>query len=80
MNVDTGHLILTDKREELKSLMKQGYEPVPEELSRAAKRKLAGEKEAYVSLTSGGKLSNWARKKRKARKKVARKSRKRNRK
>lgn len=80
MNVDTCHLILTDKREELESLMRQGYEPIPEELNQAAKIKLAGEKEAYVSLTSGGKLSRWAAKKRRARNKKARESRKRNRK
>ena len=80
MNVDTGHLVLADRREELEQLMRQGYEPVPEELNRAAKRKLAGEKEAYVSLTSGGKLSRWATQKRKARNKTARESRRRNRK
>lgn len=79
MDVDTGHLILAERSGELHSLMKQGYKPVPEELNRAAKRKLAGKKEAYVSLTSGGKLSNWAAQKRKARKKISRESRKRNR-
>lgn len=36
------------------------YTPVPDELLAAAERKLAGEDEAMVSLTSGGKLSRWA--------------------
>ena len=56
-----------------------GYVPVPPELNRAAKRKLAGKDEAYVSLTSGGELSKWAAKQRKAKRKIAAESRKKNR-
>ena len=55
------------------------YEPVPEELRLAAERKLAGKDEAMVSLTSGGKLSKWAVKKRKAKRKMTSASRKGNR-
>lgn len=36
------------------------FRSLPRELWRAAKRKLAGEREAQVSLTSGGKLARWA--------------------
>ncbi len=43
------------------------YVPVPPELQRAAELKLAGQNEAMVSLTSGGKLSRWAAKQRKER-------------
>jgi hypothetical protein len=42
-----------------------GYLPVPKELEGAATKKLAGRSEAYVSPSSGGKLSKWARSKRK---------------
>lgn len=46
----------------------EGLEPVPEDLHNAAKKKLAGKKEAMVSLTSGGKLSKWAAMRRKEKK------------
>ena len=79
MNPDTGHLIRVENDEEMQHLVGYGYERVPEELEGAAKRKLAGRKEAYVSLTSGGKLSRWAAKRRKAKRKMAKESRRRNR-
>lgn len=93
MNPDTGHLVRMDSElakelfGELKTIEKAmeermhtlGYQPVPDELENAAKKKLAGKDEAYVSLTSGGKLSRWAAKKRKHKRKMARESRRRNR-
>ena len=58
MNPDTGHLI--DERqfsqEELENLQGE-YQQVPNNLTGAVKKKLAGKREAKVSLTSGGKLS-----------------------
>lgn len=65
----------------------EGAQMLPPEYHEAARRKLAGRREAYVSLTSGGKLSMWAaqqRKKkreneRKARRNMAKASRRRNR-
>ena len=79
MDVNTGHLVTAEKMAEmmkLSEMMKlaegaeneplEKYEPVPEELRVAAEKKLAGKDEAYVSLTSGGKLSKWAAKQRKA--------------
>lgn len=86
MNVNTGHLINSEMFKTLQEAAQEGninfadYTPVPEELELAAMKKLAGQQEAMVSLTSGGKLSNWARANRKARRKMARESRKRNRK
>lgn len=82
MHPGTGHLVDTSemKETEFAILHKAGYEKLPEELSRAANRKLNGKKEAYVSLTSNGKLSKWARKKRKKKNSIARASRKKNRK
>jgi hypothetical protein len=59
-----------------------GYEPVPPELERAAYRKLTRESEAMISLTSGGKLSRWAARKRnerKVRNRMTKESRKKNR-
>jgi hypothetical protein len=79
MNIDTGHLISGEKMEELismgnkrkeKFLKSLGYQHVPKELEPAAKKKLAGKDEAYISLTSGGKLSKWAAGERKKRKKA----------
>ena len=84
MQVETGHLIrqLCNLSDEEKK--KLGYVPIPEDLFPAVEAKLAGKDEAMVSLTSGGKLSKWAAKKRKenrqkARQKMTKDSRKRNR-
>lgn len=59
MNVNTGHLVAEAR---------MGYDEIPKELSKAARKKLNGKNEAYVSLTSGGKLSNWANRTRNQRK------------
>jgi aspartyl aminopeptidase len=82
MNPDTNHLkSLNDVTNEMKEQLEgEGYEPIPEELNRAAKRKLNGNNEAYVSRNSGGKLSKWAAKKRKQKRKMAKAARKKNRK
>ena len=61
MNPDTGHLVDIEVfKESFPELLTNGYEPVPKELNGAAKKKLAGKHEAYVSLNSGGKLSKFA--------------------
>lgn len=73
MNSSTNHLV--DSMPELST----GYEFVPSDLNRSAKRKLAGKSEAYVSRTSGGKLSKYAAKQRKKKRAEAKKSRKGNR-
>lgn len=56
MNVNTGHLV----RLEATAAILAGYKPLSPHLSLAANRKLAGQSEATVSLTSGGKLSRFA--------------------
>jgi hypothetical protein len=71
----TGHLIKLKNEYPILP----GYLPVPNELQGAAEKKLAGKDEAFVSLTSGGKLSKWAAKQRKHKRKIARASKKRNR-
>ena len=75
MNPNTGHLVdltkgtedVEKKLDEIKArFQRAGYKPVPKTHEVAAKIKLAGEKEAMVSLNSGGKLSklcaNWRKK------------------
>lgn len=75
MNVDTGELVR----------LKQGqavvgeFERVPPLLRAAAEKHLAGRDAAVVSLSSGGKLSKWARKRRKEKRKAAQQARRRNR-
>lgn len=74
MNPYTGHLYALNEGESPFA----DYEVVPQELERAAGMKLNGKSDAHVSLTSGGKLSNWAANKRKA--KIAASSKRKNRK
>jgi hypothetical protein len=64
MNVNTNEIVDTSKYDELqlKKLMDDGFIPVPLELQLAAQLKLKGEPSAMVSKTSGGKLSEWAKK------------------
>lgn len=77
MDAYTGHLVrdinLIDEDR------RKNYTPVPNQLNRAASQALAGKDETHISLTSGGKLSKFAASKRKAKRKQAAKSRKKNR-
>jgi hypothetical protein len=73
---DTEHE-MTD--EFMEAAKQEGFEPIPPKLEPAAKKKLAGKDSVMVSLTSGGKLSKWAAKKRKEKRKMAALSRKINR-
>lgn len=79
MNCDTGHLVTQEMLKKMDELHRLQYEAVPLELEDAAIRKLHGKEEAYVSLTSGGKLSRFAAQNRKQRRKMVAQSRKRNR-
>jgi hypothetical protein len=85
VNPYTGHLVAipTEKQQKmLREMFDRGYEPVPPELERAARKKLAGRSEATVSLTSGGKLARWAagkRNERKVRNRMVKESRRKNR-
>lgn len=75
MDVNTGHLIALPEDQP----PPEGYTEVPPHLNRAARRKLGKNREAMVSLTSGGALSRWAAQQRKTRRKIAKASRRRNR-
>lgn len=96
MNSNDGHLISGEMMKEFKmNPLKfnkniQDYTEVPPELENAAKKKLNGKDEAYVSLNSGGKLSKYMAKlrreaknkktKQRSKNKTAKQSRKKNRK
>jgi len=67
MNPDTNELTRARTEEELEELLDRGFLEVPEELHKAAELKLGKENSAFVSKTSGGKLSKWAAKKRRER-------------
>ena len=66
MNPDTNEL-RSFNLEEYAKAMKEGFEPIPNSLERAASLKLGKNKSVFVSKTSGGKLSKWAAKKRRER-------------
>ena len=81
MNCDTGELRKIANLDEMFEAEKEGFTRVPEELLDAAERKLkkAGNKRAFVSLTSGGKLSKFAAGERKKKRKMAKAARRKNR-
>jgi len=64
MNPETNELRVFEDEEELRKAIKLGFEAVPDYLEHAAKLKLGKKESVFVSKTSGGKLSRWARKKR----------------
>ncbi len=78
MNTDTNELRQA-KIELWDQLQAEGFEPVPDHLSHAARRKLNGRESAQVSFTSNGKLSRWAAKKRKKKRQMAKAARRANR-
>jgi len=86
MDTSTGRLVSPEKAEELRKMMEdfdKQFTQVPKSLERAAKKKLGKNDEAMVSLTSGGKLSNWSKRqrqlKRKNKQRIQKESRRKNR-
>jgi len=75
MNVDENHLIKAG----LVVPNPKDYEILPSELEHAARLVLKDRSEAKVSRTSGGRLSRYAAKRRKEKRKAAKAARKRNR-
>ena len=67
MNPDTNELVRIGSSEVMAELKEKGFIPLPKTLERAANLKLGKNKSAFVSKTSGGKLSKWAAKKRRER-------------
>ncbi len=70
MNPDTNELVQIGSIEDLPKFEKEGFIPVPQSLERAAKLMLGRKRNVFVSKTSGGKLSKWAVKKRRERKRL----------
>ena len=62
MNPDNGHLIQVDHAEQMTTLKKEGYEPLPERLQLEAKLELMGKKQTFVGLHSTGSLARRAKK------------------
>ncbi|QWU17347.1 hypothetical protein SAMN04487895_104269 [Paenibacillus sophorae] len=77
MNIDTGELIRL-KQPDVKPVAGE-FEPLPAALQAAARKKLGDADSATVSMSSGGRLSKWAREQRKKRRKAARDARRINR-
>ncbi len=86
MNIDTNELVNEDALKELTEEDKLEFKQLPPELLDVARRALAGRNKMFISKNSGGKLSTWAAKQRKdklarrKKNKVAKLSRKKNRK
>ncbi len=83
MNVDTGEL-RRFKEQQAKELMKQGFVPVPSEHREEANQELGDKESTYVDLKKDSPLVNWAKqvkasKKKKAKTKIVKTSRRRNR-
>jgi len=78
MDCKTGRLMALARDLGREQPLPAGFDPVPDELTVAARLKLAGRSEAQVNLRSGSPLAKWAKKKRKE--KLAAASRRRNRK
>ena len=81
MNPDTGELRVFEEMDEeaMRKMKDEGFERLTSEYDRAAKQVLKGEDHGFVSLTSGGKLSKHAAKRRKELRKTRRQSRRSNR-
>jgi hypothetical protein len=63
MQVNTGRLVSGEEMERIRrrdAELAATFTEVPQALSRAAAKKLAGAQAAMVALHSGGKLSRWA--------------------
>jgi len=85
MNVDTGELIRLAMNADIAELIKKGFTPVPEELQEEANRELGNKDSVMVDMKKNTPLANWANRtkaanKKKAKNKMARASRRRNRK
>ena len=81
MDINTGHLVDLEAREELLRYNGNTYTSVPEKLREEALRELQGLSETFIDLDGCSKLATWAKKERNKNKaKMIKKSRKGNRK
>ena len=81
MKADTGHLVDMQGigEKEAERMLRDGYEPVPDELQTQARLELAGRKECYVGKNASGSLSKHMRYKMKKKLQIAKTSRRKNR-
>jgi len=68
MQIETNEIRMIHNKKALLEALDEGFGVLPNELQEAATRKLNGKASAFVSKTSGGKLSKFAASRRKARK------------
>ena len=85
MNVDTGELRRLAKREDEMELIKKGFTPVPAELKEVANKELGNRDSVIVDMEKDTPLVRWANQtklagKKKSKNKIAKASRRRNRK
>lgn len=65
MDTSTNHLLSGEEYEKQRKILDSyGYKELPYDMERAAKQVLKGQVSAFVSKTSGGKLSKYAAKRR----------------
>jgi len=74
MQTETNEIRALHNEEDLRKALSEGFEKLPDSLQGAATRKLNGRDSAFVSKTSGGKLSKFAAARRKAKREKARKA------
>jgi hypothetical protein len=74
MDTSTNHLVSPERFQHMDPAAARSYTPVPKHLRPAAMRKLAGRREAHVALHSGGKLSVWAAEQRRQQRKAAKRN------
>ena len=68
MNSDTNRLVAN--LGSIPELEQKDFTPIPKDLQHAAKVALKGKEEVTISQNSGGKLSNWSKKERNAKRKA----------
>lgn len=76
MNIDTGHIVTQDTVERMLEQKRRQYQRVPASLAGDAERVLAGRSEGHVNLREPSRLSAWAKRRRKERRKAEKHARK----
>lgn len=79
MHPQTGHLVSPYIADELRESLSKGYVQVPDKLNKSAKRKLNGKKEIHIRLNNDSGLARFAAAQRKAKRKMQKLSRRKNR-
>jgi hypothetical protein len=76
LNIDTGHLVTEKTLDRLLEERRRDYQKVPPSLAGDAERALSGRSETHVNLREPSRLSAWAKRRRKERRKAEKHARK----